>query len=607
MADEELRFRATGEDAGAGRMFDKLGDAAEDTADDVKHLDRQLDKLDERLDVTKSHIAGLIAEFRKTGDMDLLKQFRKDRGLLRQLEAMQEPVRAGLLSSMRETLGSLPAEVKGAAIVGAAGVGALVAPLVGAAVGTAVLGGVGAGGIIGGIALAAQDSRVEDAAGDLGRRFMSHLTDEAQPFIRPLVLSMRELEEPLFGIAEMAGRGFAKLAPLTSTIARNLAKAQDALEPGYDVALEAAVPVVRALANEIPEIAEAASDFMSYVGSDPDGAIMALSTISEILQSQLRFWGRVIQGAEGAYEWILRTAQASREATPDFLEWVSPLAGAASALGALGDTAETDLERARAAAETYVGAMTRVETSTDRAREATVAFAESLEDQFDPSLNLIHRLEDLRTAQREYNTAVREHGADSREARDAELELASAILRAGSAAAAASGTFDGKLSTALRRILTDGGMTEEQIRDVEKQFAAAQRAGERFARTYTAKAQIEFFDYRSGERNPSGRASGGPVSAGQTYMVGEKGPELITMPRDGYVHDAVTTRGMMAGSRGGSVSTSGSTVGAVVGLGMREPDSALGRALAAWIVPYIQVEVMNLGGDADTVLSAPRR
>ncbi len=32
------------------------------------------------------------------------------------------------------------------------------------------------------------------------------------------------------------------------------------------------------------------------------------------------------------------------------------------------------------------------------------------------------------------------------------------------------------------------------------------------------------------------RAGGGPISRGQTYMVGEKGPELITANRNGYVH-----------------------------------------------------------------------
>lgn len=44
------------------------------------------------------------------------------------------------------------------------------------------------------------------------------------------------------------------------------------------------------------------------------------------------------------------------------------------------------------------------------------------------------------------------------------------------------------------------------------------------------------------------RASGGPVRAGQTYLVGERGPELATFGRDGYVHDALTTAGMLRGA-----------------------------------------------------------
>ena len=37
---------------------------------------------------------------------------------------------------------------------------------------------------------------------------------------------------------------------------------------------------------------------------------------------------------------------------------------------------------------------------------------------------------------------------------------------------------------------------------------------------------------------PQARASGGSVSAGKPYLVGERGPELITPSRSGYVHPA---------------------------------------------------------------------
>lgn len=49
-----------------------------------------------------------------------------------------------------------------------------------------------------------------------------------------------------------------------------------------------------------------------------------------------------------------------------------------------------------------------------------------------------------------------------------------------------------------------------------------------------------------------GRASGGPVEKGQTYMVGEKGPELVTFGADGYVTDAARTRAMLSSSGAGA-------------------------------------------------------
>lgn len=37
------------------------------------------------------------------------------------------------------------------------------------------------------------------------------------------------------------------------------------------------------------------------------------------------------------------------------------------------------------------------------------------------------------------------------------------------------------------------------------------------------------------------RAAGGPVRAGGSYLVGERGPEIVTFARDGFVHDALKT------------------------------------------------------------------
>jgi len=44
------------------------------------------------------------------------------------------------------------------------------------------------------------------------------------------------------------------------------------------------------------------------------------------------------------------------------------------------------------------------------------------------------------------------------------------------------------------------------------------------------------------------RASGGPVTAGKSYLVNEQGQEIFTPGRSGYVHDAKTSAGMMSGA-----------------------------------------------------------
>ncbi|MCR6672211.1 phage tail tape measure protein [Devosia ginsengisoli] len=62
------------------------------------------------------------------------------------------------------------------------------------------------------------------------------------------------------------------------------------------------------------------------------------------------------------------------------------------------------------------------------------------------------------------------------------------------------------------------------------------------------------------------RAAGGAIASGQTYLVGEHGPELVTPGRSGYVHDAGATAGML----GASVSVS---VGDIIVQGGSDPQA----------------------------------
>jgi TP901 family phage tail tape measure protein len=66
------------------------------------------------------------------------------------------------------------------------------------------------------------------------------------------------------------------------------------------------------------------------------------------------------------------------------------------------------------------------------------------------------------------------------------------------------------------------------------------------------------------------RAAGGSVLGGRTYLVGEYGPELVTPSRNGFVHNAGDTAGLLGGRQGGSLSV---TFGDIIVPGGRDPQA----------------------------------
>jgi TP901 family phage tail tape measure protein len=69
---------------------------------------------------------------------------------------------------------------------------------------------------------------------------------------------------------------------------------------------------------------------------------------------------------------------------------------------------------------------------------------------------------------------------------------------------------------------------------------------------------VELEEHRMSEHE--GRAVGGPISAGQTYLVGEKGPELVTFSASGSVVPADLTEQLLRGTGGGAEAGAVSTL-----------------------------------------------
>lgn len=577
MADstERLVFDIFARDRDASRTFKKVGDSADKAGDDIKGMGKSATNLDRDIDKTRDHLRGLIAEFERTGDVDIFKAIRKDRSTLGLLESMRkelgqvvpEAEKAGkaagkdFSSGFSDAIGSLPLQAQGALMVGLTAVVVASAPIWGSMIGGAVLGGVGAGGIIGGIALAAQSPLVADAAKGVGQRFVEGLTAEAeQSFTKPLIAALDPLERAGNNLTDTLGKGFRDLAPTIADLAHGVEGFSRAIGPGLSKAFKAAEPAVRLIGRELPRVGDAISDALSSIADNSDGAIMGLSALFDVVEVGIRATGELVGWLSSTFEWLVKTEGAAL----DFAAKLPILSGSLSPVFKKGAEGAQELQKslndAKSGGDSFVGTLLDLVHGTDssadatiRARDALVEWAKTTQDQFDPMANFMHRLDDVKKAQQDYTQAVKEHGPKSDEAKDANLRMAEAILAANSAAATASGTFDGHFPESLKATLRAGHMTEKQINDLEKAARDARAALLKYEDVYTAKVKLEFYEYRAGERNPSGKkAMGGPVVSGRSYLVGENGPEIVEMGGNGYVHNASQTRSMLSGASGGS-------------------------------------------------------
>lgn len=610
MADESLTFRAFGQDVSAGRMFKDLGDKADDAGDSVHSLGDESKSLDTRLDETREHLRALIAEFNKTGDASLFRDIRRDRSTISLLETLRKeasirigrgpegPGRGsesdgedvgrrfgkGVTKGLGDTIGALPSQLKGAAIIGLVGAAAAAAPAVGAAIAGAVVGGVGLGGIAGGIALAAQDSRVQSAASKLGDILLADLQSAGSPFIAPLLSQFGELQEIGESFIVDLRKGFVQLAPLIGPLVEGVRGFQRNLGPGLADVFEAARPAIRALANELPEIGDAISDVLSDLsksGRATEGMLALLDAIEGVTRATGFFVGYL----EYQFDWLVQNGAE----VDKFKDRLGPLAatwGLTTSLfldetsnikeglgkandatldweGSLRDLRDTTEEDAAKLAnfndeiDKYLGKTLGVTEAQIRLKEQWADTVETLKDgkrtldinteagrdNEKALIDLIKAAEDVRTA--EYNKTGSLDTAN--QAYDRQLErLRNLAIKLHFSKAEVD-----KLIESVKTGNAIGGLTVPVTMPGLDRYTARLNYYIQQLGVVRGLAAAEFATHREGERNPSARALGGPVMAGRTYRVGENGPEIVTFGANGNVISNEQSRAMLSGASGG--------------------------------------------------------
>lgn len=569
---EDLGGQATD----AGKSSEKAGDKFKDTAADAGHLRREVE-------ATTAKVKSLIEQFDKTGDKSLFKDIRgakRDLGRVTGLaKLIAEPaaeagaeVGKNLIARLADTFRNGSAALKGAGSVLGAGVAVTAAPIVGAAVGAAVLTGIGAAGIGAGIALAAQDPAVQGAGVALGKTLSDAFGLSAAGFTAPLLKSMQILGQ--------AGQGFARnlrldtLAPLVTVLAKGFAGLATNVLPGLNKALEASKPLLRILANELPGIGSAISDFFSSISEESDGAGLALVKLLRGIQGTIRFAGDVIAVLSGIYEWSTRAVASISGFLEDALGWIPWLGKLWSTVNNDAEGALAALKRGADGSKDFAGGVKAIGESAEVTAERIKALKDGINDLFDVTMgveqaNLAWR-KGLLTLHDELAKGSRslsmysEAGIQNREALLSRVTAAEAIrdadIAAGMAVEEANAKYKKNIETLQALALKEGFAKSE----LDKFLAAWRSIPDEASKTFRFKVEIAkgsgegWSMFRALERqeeerkNAPGRASGGSVRRGKTYWVGENGPELVTFGENGYVHDAASSRAMASG--GGSSS-----------------------------------------------------
>lgn len=630
----KIGLNVTGEQK-AKRALNETGDAAEKAGDKFEGMGKDAGFLNRQVIQTSGSLQELITQLDKTGDASLEKGIRQAERDLRKWQRLAKQLMPqddtpGLGSQITSGLGSAAAAA-GPLKLGGAAIGAAALPLLGASVSAAVLGGVGAGGIIGGIALAADDPEVQAAGTDLAATLSSSFGAAAAPFTAPLVDSLNELKGTAANAAGELAPGFAALAKTIEPLTDGIDGLVDNALPGVTKAMKSAAPVIRLVADELPELGQELGDFLSKVSDDPDGAILAMKTLFDVTGQAIEGTGNLVAGLSAVYEGSVRGAAAATGALEDVLGWVPWV-------GNIYSSTNDDLEAMLASLDKANSTTDDLATSTDRLTVHTFGLgvaadgtAESLQRERDAMKELVdleiqrirgtigieRALDNLAEARKENGRTLdveteagrrnTEEILDNIEAvqRNAEVEYQLALQHGATAEEAerAAKTYRDKWGRAVAEQTThlygNTAAVQALLEELKKldgrkfTYTVIQKGGQTIG--YKAPGGIQL----AGDEGVYRRAGGGSATAGRTYWVGENGPELLHMGANGYVTNAAVSKAAMQPAAGPSVQQ---PIQVVVSA-RPGTDSELVR----WLLPKMQIEIVGQGGTVQEVLGSPTR
>jgi hypothetical protein len=590
----------------AGTGAKRMGSDFDSAKEDAKQLGRELLALKAEMSAIGREISGTKINApsitnggrKSTGSvfgftMAEIERFGGDAGV-----TFGKAMQGGILDAAGDAFKALPAEVKLAALGAGAVIGVALAGAIGASANAAVLGGTGAAGIAGALIAQAKDPRVTATWGASFDRIVKMWTQVTTPFAKPMIYSAAVLEKAFSGVIRTIQPELNDLSGLVVELASGAGSAFKNMGPGLAKALEAAKPILDALAKELPHFGEVVGQAFADMSEGSEGAVYGLRTVFKIAETGITTFATLVKWLSIAYETFIDFSSASNDFAASMLGWV-PVLGpyiqtvadklhqikdGGEAAGDGLDAAEQATARAGEAADKAASYWTDLLESLTQVTPTAATVAGAMTDKLlDAMLGVEHNAIDFEQSLDDMSESLKKNGKNfdihSQKGRDNMLAILGVVesnkkiydtmIAGGSTVEEATKMWD--INTdALRKQLKQAGLTDKKIDELIGTYTRVPGDVNTDIRAHGVEDAINNLARLIGEINgiplykvftmkmvvtgavdtimaaarAQFHASGGIQTAASGGMrsdltwVGEQGPELVRLPSGSQVFTA---------------------------------------------------------------------
>jgi hypothetical protein len=539
---------------------DRVADSFGETGDAAFDLDRSIADL--RVEQQR-----LNEEFKRTGDTSVIRELKARRAELNELVRIaKETALPADDDGFGFDLGGKGMRPRTAMIASVVGLVVAASPAIGAAVAGAVTGAVGGLGVIGGVAAASKDPRLREAAKGFSEAISEEFFSSGSAFVGPAIRSLDILEAAFRNLH--LGDMFAQAAPFVEDLAEGIAGFAEGLGRGFNSALARSSEIIPVLADGIAELGDGLGDMITYM-AESKGAVEGLRFLFDLLGATARVLGATVDFLATTFVDMAQIVARVSGVFEDFFDRIGVLGGL--------------FRYANDWAEKFSGTSEEVTNVLYKLEPAQLGFNRAIEDLEPPARNAREEMALLNDQIRNYlglalsldeaTLAVEQGFADFKETLKENGKHWNDNTQASRNNEAA---FNSQLRTIMAMHDSQVKLTgdvkaanETYAKNVEKLLAMAKQAGRtkkeleelegRYLVAITVQTGVAavanaissaFNLFGGGKR----RAAGGPMAAGESYLVGERGvPEVFTPRQSGFMHPSVPAFNRAAGgSSGGS-------------------------------------------------------